>query len=79
MWNLGNHGKEPVLKAMNTCVIVIIKKKQPTSFSKSPSCAWHCDESSGVGRRQRRCTMMNKTQPSPWRTCSLVKKAGQTG
>lgn len=32
MWNLGNHGKESVLKAMNTCVIVIIKKNNPPLF-----------------------------------------------
>ena len=29
MWNLSYHGKESVLKAVNTCVIIIKKKTLP--------------------------------------------------
>lgn len=62
MWNFSYHGEESVPKAMNTCVIII---KKPTCFSKSLSCAWYCATGSGVGRKQRRYTVMNKRQPSP--------------
>lgn len=66
MWNLSYHGKESVLKAMNTCVIIIKKKTNPTSFSKSSSCAWHCAEGAlrcwGRGE-QKRYTKMNERRP----------------
>ena len=77
MWNLSYHGKESVLKAVNTCVIII--KKNPTSFSKRSSCAWHCAEGAlwcWSRGEQKRYTMMNKRQPRTYRTCSLVKETG---
>lgn len=34
MWNFSYHGEESVPKAMNTCVIIIKKKKKPHVFLK---------------------------------------------